>query len=255
MRLAIEIAGTIIWLPMELLVIATLLRGQYRRFPLLLVFVVAEFLAVAAEIPAYLAVYRGVKDATEQRLWLYLLNEVVLQALIYAIVISLIYQATAQLKSRRVVAAGVIVGAVAFAAASFAIHSTGGDLKNWAWLIPWTRDLNFCSAILDLGLWTLLISSRKKDSRLLLIAGGLGIRFTGEAIGDSIRQLAQRHRWRGLSITGGAIGLAVDILSLFIWWQALRAHSPEPVAATVPSKTLEPQKEREPHNKRGSLLT
>jgi hypothetical protein len=255
-RLAIEIVGTIIWLPMELLVIATLLRGQYRRFPLLLAFVIAEFLAVAAEIPAYLAVQRGVKDATEQRLWLYLLNEVVLQALIYAIVISLIYQATAQLKSRRMVAVGVVVGAIVFAAASFAIHRAGGDSKAWGWLTPWTRDLNFCSAILDLGLWTLLISSRKKDSRLLLIAGGLGIRFTGEAIGDSIRQLASRHRWRGLSITGGAVGMLVDIVSLFIWWQALRNKAPTSVpAAATPSKTVDPPKKKEPRNKRDSLLT
>ena len=52
-------------------------------------------------------------------------------------------------------------------------------------MTPWTRDLNFCSAILDLALWALLIAAREKDHRLLLLSGGLGIQFTGEAIGES----------------------------------------------------------------------
>lgn len=227
---------------MELMVIAALLRGQYRRFPFILAFVVAEFLAVAAEIPAYWAVYRGVKNAKEQQGWLFVLNEVVLQALIYAVVISLIYQAAKRLKSRRVVALGVVTGAVLFAAASFAVHRSGGSMV-WGWVVPWSRDLNFCSAVLDLGLWTLLISSRQKDSRLLLISGGLGIRFTGEAIGSSLRQLAIRQRSTKLSLAGAIVGTFVDLLCLVIWWQALRDKTPATVAAPEALKSASPQKE------------
>jgi hypothetical protein len=243
-RLVIEVVTTIIWLPMELMVIAALLRGQYRRFPFILAFVVAEFLAVAAEIPAYWAVIRGVKNASKEQSWLFVLNELVLQALIYAVVISLIYQATKRLKSRRVVALGVIVGAIVFAGASFAIHSAGFHVTmGGAWVVLWSRDLNFCSAFLDLGLWTLLISSRQKDSRLLLISGGLGIRFTGEAIGSSLRQLAIRHHNRSLSLGGGLLGTLVDLLCLFIWWQALRDKTPVTVASPAAVKSGTPQKE------------
>lgn len=213
------------------MVIATLLRGQYRRFPFILAFVVAEFLAVAAEIPAYWAYYRGIKNP--QKTDLFALDEVVLQVLIYAVVISLIYQATARLRSRRVVALGVVVGAIALAGVSLVIHRAGGPgVTMGDWFTSWTRDLNFCSAILDLGLWTLLISSRQKDSRLLLISGGLGIRFTGEAIGDSIRQLALRRRSKFLSLSGSLMVTLVDLLCLFIWWQALREKSPATVPAT-----------------------
>ncbi len=243
MRLVIEVVTTIIWLPMELMVIAALLRGQYRRFPFILAFVVAEFLAVAAEIPAYWAVYRGVSQAKKQQGGLFVLNEVVLQALIYAVVISLIYQAAKRLKSRRVVALGVVAGAIVFACVSFAIHQAGGSSAWGVWVVPWSRDLNFCSAVLDLGLWTLLISSRQKDSRLLLISGGLGIRFTGEAIGSSLRQLAISHHSRPLSLTGGIMGTFVDLLCLFIWWQALRDKAPVTVVSPAAVKSAHPQKE------------
>jgi len=243
-RQAIEVVSTIIWLPMEFLVIATLLRGQYRRFPFILAFVVAEFLAVAAEVPAYWAYYHGLKShGLLQRSDLFALDEVVLQVLIYAVVISLIYQAASRLKSRRLVALGVVSGAIVFAAASLAIHHAGNHATRGEWMTSWTRDLNFCSAILDLGLWTLLISSREKDSRLLLISGGLGIRFTGEAIGDSIRQLALRHHSKFLSLSGAVLVTFADLLCLFIWWQALRAKSPVVVDAKSAKKPVGPQKE------------
>ena len=227
------------------MVIAALLRGQYRRFPFVLAFVVAEFLAVAAEIPAYWAVYRGVSQAKKQQGGLFVLDEVVLQALIYAVVISLIYQAAKRLKSRRVVALGVVTGAVLFAGDLSPSTSRLRWCRAHGWS-RWSRDLNFCSAVLDLGLWTLLISSRQKDSRLLLISGGLGIRFTGEAIGSSLRQLAIRHRSSPLSLGGGIMGTFVDLLCLFIWWRALRDKAPVTVVSPAASEIRPPTKRREP---------
>ncbi len=38
-------------------------------------------------------------------------------------------------------------------------------------MTPWTRDLNFGAAILDMGLWALLIGSQRKDRKLLLVTG------------------------------------------------------------------------------------
>jgi len=112
-------------------------------------------------------------------------------------------------------------------------------------MTPWMRDLNFSSAFLDLGLWTLLISSREKDQSLLLISGGLGIRFTGEAIGDSIRQLAFRRRSSNLSLTGSIVVSFVDLLCLFIWWRALQKKAPVLVERRASPATLN-EKNREP---------
>ena len=230
-RVVIEVVTTLIWLPLELMVIAALLRGQYRRFPLVLAFVVAEFFAVAAEIPAYWAFYQGVKPGKSPRLWIWSFDEVLLQFLIYAVVIGLIYQAASRLQSRRAVAGFVILGAIVFAGGSFLIHFDGAAASIGTWLTPWMRDLNLSSAVLDLGLWTLLISSRKKDPTLLLMSGGLGIRFTGEAIGDSLRQLAISKQSKPLSLSGAIVVAVVDILCLFIWWRALRQKAVAPGAS------------------------
>jgi hypothetical protein len=94
-------------------------------------------------------------------------------------------------------------------------------------MTPWTRELNLCASILDLLLCALLIGSRKKDHRLLILSGALGIQFTGEAIGESIRQIAQAGH-RGLSY-GASLGItATNIIFLYLWWQAFR---------TAPRKT------------------
>lgn len=232
LAVAIDLAKLAIWFPLELLVIATLLRGEYRRFPFILVYVVAEFLAVAAEMPAYWAVYHGDKDAWNQQAWLYNFNEVVLQVMIYAVVISLIYKATETLQTRGTVRISVFCGAVLFAGVSFLIHYLAPHSHTGAWMTPWTRDLNFCSVILDLALWGLLISSKVKNYRLLLVSGGLGIRFTGEAIGESLRQLAIQRRLHTLSYSGSLLITIVDLLCLYIWWQAFREKAAVKVAAS-----------------------
>jgi hypothetical protein len=148
-----------------------------------------------------------------------------MQVLVYAVVMSLIYQATGKLQTRRIVRASLIVGAILFAGASVLIHRNPA-LNMGSFMTPWTRDLSFCSTILDLALWALLIASREKDHRLLLLSGGLGIQFTGEAIGTSIVQLALRNRSRTLSLSGGVVMVLADLMFLYIWWQAFRMEPP-----------------------------
>ncbi len=109
------------------------------------------------------------------------------------------------------------------AGASFLYHFHPGLHGNW--MAFWTRDLTFSSAILDLALWALLLSFRIRDTRLLLVSGGLGIQFTGEAIGESLRSMAVQHRSRPLSFTGSLITTLVDLLSVYIIWHAFRHHN------------------------------
>jgi hypothetical protein len=146
-----------------------------------------------------------------------------MQVLVYAVVMSLIYQATSKLRARRIVRVSLIAGAILFAGISFLIHWNPA-LNTGSFMTPWTRDLNFCSAILDMALWALLIAAREKDHRLLLLSGGLGIQFTGAAMGRSIGQLALRTRSHAMSLSGGVVTLLADLVFLYIWWQALRAE-------------------------------
>jgi hypothetical protein len=102
------------------------------------------------------------------------------------------------------------------AATSFFINYRPGPNLG-GWMAPWTRDLNFCSAILDLGLWALLIGWREKDYKLLLLSGALGIRFAGGAIGEALQTLS-----RATAFPGGLVVMLSDLVRTYIWWQAFR---------------------------------
>ena len=221
MRFAIQLCGLVIGLSLQLLIIGTLLRGSYRRFPFLFAYMVGDFLTTVVDVPSAMGYDRGMQWAAFAFPAIYWFNAVAMQVLVYAVVMSLIYQATSRLGSRRIVRVSLIAGAMLFAGISFLIHWNPA-LNPGSFMTPWTRDLSFSSAILDLALWTLLIASREKDHRLLLLSGGLGIQFTGEAIGASIVQLALRTRSRALSLSGGVVMVLADLMFLYIWWQALR---------------------------------
>ena len=107
----------------------------------------------------------------------------------------MIYYATSKLAPRRIVRLGLIAGAVLFAGISFLVHyHPVPNMSYGLWATPWTRDLRVCAAVLDLALWAMLIASREKDQRLLMLSCALGIMFAGEAVGESLRNLASTLR-------------------------------------------------------------
>jgi hypothetical protein len=221
MRAALQYAGWLIGLPLELLIIAALLRGAFRRLPFLLLYCVALFLTTVVEISVNQAYYSGI-HLSASRATYYWIDEAIRQLLIFAVVVSFIYLATARFESRSLLRASLIIAAVAFVGGSFLLHfnSHAQAGEKWTGISLWVRDLDFCAAFLDLALWGLLLASRKRDVRLLMLAGGLGIQFTGEAIGLSLRYLVR------LPLSpGDVIGLVTNLAGLWIWWQALR--SPE----------------------------
>jgi len=99
---------------------------------------------------------------------------------------------------------------------SLVVHHQPG-VKMGKWMTPWTRDLNFCAAILDLGLWALLIRSREKDYRLLMVSGALGIQFAARAMGEALREISGT----AVPVAGVMIMLA-NLTCTYIWWQAFR---------------------------------
>jgi hypothetical protein len=103
------------------------------------------------------------------------------------------------------------------------------------------RDINFAAAILYLVLWMMLATKREKDRTILLLSGGLGIQFTAEAVGQSVRALAVSlfggpTPWAYAMVLGwNLIIMLANLGSLWIWRQALRAqgHSASVVEAGV----------------------
>lgn len=234
MDVAIQVGSLLLWVPLNLLIIAALLRGEYRRFPFIFAYTTVEFLAAAAEVPAFFAVQGHRSQDQGLLVFVWWMDEAVAQVLLFAVVMSLLYHATATLAKRRTVRGGLIAGALGFAAISFFIHYIP-KVQVGLWMTPWTRDLNFAAAILDLALWAMLIASREKDHRLLLLSGALGLQFTGEAIGEAVRQLATAHRHHPTALLGSTIMVAADIARSYIWWRAFQ-RAPAPAGSALAAR-------------------
>jgi hypothetical protein len=228
MRFALNICANLVGIPLEILIIAAMLRGSYRRYPALFVYMVAVFVVSLVETPLYVVGHLDLVRYSDRRVWTqylkcYWIDERVLIALVFVVVLSLIYQATEKARSRRVMRASVVGGAVLFSAIAFWAHYDPA-VPPGQWMTAWTSNLYFCAAILDLGLWAMLIGSRAKDSRLLMFSGALGILFTGAAIGGSISNLAVAKRSSALTFAGGLVTMLSNLTFLYIWWQALRVR-------------------------------
>ncbi|HLK69206.1 MAG TPA: hypothetical protein VKU19_37495 [Bryobacteraceae bacterium] len=222
MGLALQVISYLIAIPLELLAIAGMLRGPYRRYPFLFVYIIVDFLTAVVEMRVNLPFIAGNKTLEHIMVRYYWIDDAILEVLVYAAVISLIYYATATLQSRRVMRLSLIVFAVLFAGISFLIHYVPDLDRLGVWMTPWSSNLSFCAAILDLALWAILIASREKDRQLLMLSGALGIQFTGVAIGQSLRNLSQRSHSFFILYTGNGVLVLTNIAFLYILWQAFR---------------------------------
>ena len=220
MQQALQVGAYLVGVPLELMVIAALLRGDYRRYPFIFLYAVVDLLTTILEIQPAIAYSSATPAAKKQFAQMFWINERIMQVLVFLLVISLVYSATKHLRPRRTLLTAIIGGTVLVAAISFWAHYDpnfpGGRLR---YMTPWTRDLNFCAAILDLGLWALLIGSRQKDYKLLLVTGALGIQFTGGAIGQSLR-----HMSPVIVAVASDFMMVANLARIYIWWQAFRGQ-------------------------------
>jgi|SRR5215470_15206404 hypothetical protein len=216
MQLILQAFLYAVGLPLELLVIAAILKSRaWRTFPFIFAYAVALFITSVVEIPAYIAYFAGIHHR-RSRAFFYWINEGVLQILIFAAVISLIYHATSALRNRTTIRRALVAGAVLFAPLSLALHyDPNAVVGQWMTLV--SRDLNLCTAVLDLALWMILLAFRPGDHRLLLLSGGLGVQFAGEAIGHSLRQVS-----RVTVLLGSVVVVLANLACLYVWWQTFR---------------------------------
>jgi hypothetical protein len=219
----VQVLGWAVGLPLEVLVIVALLRGGYRRYPVVFFYILVNFVTTLVDIPVNTQWFVN-QDLASERVAanVYWINEWVLQVLIFATVLSLIDLATAMSRSRRIMRALLAAGALSFAGITFWIHYRPAPVRYGVWMTPWTRDLSVCATFLDLALWMILIASRKSDRGLMLICGALGMQFTAEAIGESIVALSAAHRSEALALTGAVVAVAGNLLCLYVWWQTFR---------------------------------
>ena len=216
MQTVFQVSAYLIGVPLELMVIAVLLRGEYRRYPIIFLYAVVDLLTTILEIQPSMAYSSGNAEARHRWVQMFWINERIMQVLVFLLVISLVYSATKHMRPRRTLLIAMICGTLLVAAISLWAHS---DLNGHPgrYMTRWTRDLNFCAAILDLGLWALLIGSKKKDYKLLLVTGALGIQFAGGAIGQSLRDMSP-----AIVTVASDFTVITGLARVYIWWRAFR---------------------------------
>jgi hypothetical protein len=204
----------------QILVIASLTRGLFRRFTVLSVYAIVSFFLTVVEAAVFLKLYTW--KATDL-VHLYWVDEIVVQVLVFALVISLTSSALKSSTGNKRAGFSLYGAALIVMALSILLaYTTKADLS--AWMTEASRNLSFASAILNLLLWSVLLSQRNKDQQLLMLSGGFGVQTTGKAMGHSIRRLGH---WDA----GNVFMVLTYILSLAIIWYALRKKAPEKVDA------------------------
>jgi hypothetical protein len=208
MRDVVQYLAWAVGLWLNVLVIAALVRGQYREYPFAFIYAVALLLATATEIAAYTLPHSRIQSIY------YWTDEVILDILVFCVVIAFIDRAAQDAPRRPVKRHWLIAGAAIISVASYFAHS-GQNFNRQMTLV--SRDLNLCAVGLDVILWSVLIAARRPNRRLLLLSGGLGVQLTGAIIGESLRNVSRR-----MSLAGGLLEVGTGLLGLYIWWRALR---------------------------------
>jgi hypothetical protein len=205
-------------LALQVYVIAWLRRGAYKDYPFALAYSIGLLLTSIADA-ASKAGLLGLTKSTQR--FFYYRNDAVRQFLLFVVVVSLIERAMQASPHRRYVRLALAGLAVVSVFISLTVHSHESSFV--LWMTEVTRDLSFGSVVLTLMLWLMLISSPRKDHLLLMVTGGLGLQFTGEAIGQSLRQLSYHYHHDPYILFLGNILMSIaHLLRLYVWLEAFR---------------------------------
>src|SRR5438309_12024312 len=115
MQLAFQIGAYLVGLSLELAIMVVLLRGQWKRFPFVFLYLIGDFLTTVTEIEPSLRYATATVAERAAFVKLYWLNERIIQVLIFLLVISLVYRATERVQPRRTLLLIVITGTILFA--------------------------------------------------------------------------------------------------------------------------------------------
>ena len=193
-----------------LLLISLLLRSNFRKYPLLLVYSLIFFAATLAELIVYHT--EGVKSVHYR--YLYMTDEAVIDLMLFLMVIAMTYQAMGDNPMRAKVGrllAIVFVGTIILPFVLFR-----GPIFRSRWFNETSQMLNFGAAIMNLALWTALLANRKRDALVLSVSAGLGVAVTGAAITYGLLHFRWAYRGPGMELVNLIKSLA-NMVSLVIW--------------------------------------
>jgi hypothetical protein len=220
-----------------------LLRGPLKKYTVFAIFVLGEF---ATDVIEGIAYHRLGWESQAYRK-LYWTDKMTLGLLLFLVVIAFTYEALRAnpLRPKAAKALGVIVAVTL--ALPFALLRDHYSPKHGAFTSQWfnhaTQIWNFGAAIMNLVLWTALLSNRRRDSQLVTLSIGVGIATASAAIAWGARRwLSPDNRWPVDSFMALA-----DLASVLLWCWVFRpkaaghSSSTPPPGGARPSSNAPPQ--------------
>src|SRR5437899_9125381 len=107
MNLALQTVCYIVGLLLQILTLNSMRRGAYRRYPVLFLYILVDFITAILEIAPRLNYNSGTAAAKRRWAMIYWIDEWIIQALIFLLVISLVYRASAEQRPRRTLLLGL----------------------------------------------------------------------------------------------------------------------------------------------------
>jgi len=215
---------------LQAVVIVFLLRGFFRRYPLLLIYCILQLVATVVEEYVYRAF--GLQSSIYRNL--YWTDEITLDLLLFLMVIALIYRAMEG--SPLLTGMGRLLGTVVVLVLVTPFVLFSARRFNTAWFDCTAQLLKCGGAIMNLGLWTALIATKKRDPVLLTVSAGLGVAVTGAAIAFGLRRFTPPESTP--QQLADLFKTITYLASVAIWCWAFRPaarKSPTPPAAVTAS--------------------
>jgi len=230
---AYDVALALVGVILLSMVVSTMLRGSWRRYPF--VFSYAVFAILSTVFQNALRHYYGPRSPQFVRAYWAL--DFVATLLVLLVIIHLIRAAMAGHPYRNPVFVGLLLGVVVTAAGSiFLMEAFSRSFTLGRWMTEVGRDYYFSAVLLNAILWCVLVR-RNQDKQLFLLTSGLGLKLTGAAMAHALR-LAHAPLWLGNNIL-----MVTYMLSIYVWYVAL-AKVPEPTpVAPLPGRD---RRERSP---------
>lgn len=213
----ISSAEQLVSVALQLVLIVLLLFGPTRQYLLILLYSVAYLITTVSEV----YVVHLIGRRSELYRILYWTDEIVLDLLLLAILMLLAFRATAGDNILRGAVRKLLVGGVT-AAILLPFVLSSDPLFSSRWFRFASQVLNFGGALLNIGLWTALIASKKRDPQLLTVSAGWGLAATGQAIYYGALLLVSGTHSRWIGVVTEQLNVLTHILGVAIWCWAFR---------------------------------
>jgi len=213
-----------------------LLRGPFRKYIAFAVYVAGT---LAVDVGEAIAYYRfGWASPIYRKL--YWTDHVTLDLLLFLVVIAFTYSALQGNPLRPAAAKALAVTVLVALILPFALLHGHYNKQYGFFTSQWFNHVsqiwNFGAALMNLVLWTALLSNRRRDPQLVTLSIGLGIVTASAAIAWGARQwLAEPNRWPVDSFM-----TVTHLASLLLWCWVFRPKAAGPAGKTTLSGSADP---------------